>query len=68
MARDGYRVGVPEPGYYAELLNSDAAVYAGGNVGNQGGRHTEPVPAHGHPAVAHADRAAARGGDTETNN
>ncbi len=49
IAREGYRLGVPEPGYYAELLNSDAEVYFGGNVGNQGGRHTEPIPAHGHP-------------------
>ena len=44
----GYRVGVPEPGYYAEVLNSDAAVYGGGNVGNRGGLHTDPTPAHGH--------------------
>ncbi len=49
VAREGYRVGVPEPGYYAELLNSDAEIYGGSNAGNQGGRHAEPVPAHGHP-------------------
>ena len=40
---------MPEPGYYAELLNSDAAIYGGSNVGNEGGRATEPIPAHGHP-------------------
>jgi 1,4-alpha-glucan branching enzyme len=49
ITREAYRVGVPEPGYYAELLNSDASLYGGGNVGNQGGLETEPVPAHGHP-------------------
>jgi 1,4-alpha-glucan branching enzyme len=49
IVRHDYRVGVPEPGYYAELLNSDADVYAGSNTGNQGGRETEPVAAHGHP-------------------
>ncbi len=48
LPRHGYRIGVPEPGYYAELLNSDAALYGGGNVGNQGGLETVPVPAHGH--------------------
>ena len=32
---------------YAELLNSDAAIYGGGNVGNGGGVATEPIAAHG---------------------
>jgi 1,4-alpha-glucan branching enzyme len=48
IVRTGYRVGVPEPGYYAEILNTDAAHYGGGNVGNLGGLHTDAVPAHGH--------------------
>jgi 1,4-alpha-glucan branching enzyme len=48
LVRESYRVGVPEPGYYRELLNSDAQPYGGSNVGNQGGRSSEPVPAHGH--------------------
>jgi 1,4-alpha-glucan branching enzyme len=48
IAREGYRIGVPEPGFYTELLNSDAWPYAGSNVGNAGGVSTEPVPAHGH--------------------
>ena len=47
IARDGYRVGVPAAGHYAELLNSDAAIYGGGNVGNQGGVDTTDAPAHG---------------------
>ena len=47
IARHDYRVGVPGAGYYAELLNSDAEIYGGGNVGNQGGLSSEPVPAHG---------------------
>ena len=34
--RDGYVIGVPQPGAYTELLNSDAGVYGGGNVGNGG--------------------------------
>ena len=48
IVRQGYRVGVPEPGFYEELLNSDADSYGGGNVGNEGGRYAEDVPAHGH--------------------
>jgi 1,4-alpha-glucan branching enzyme len=47
VPRAEYRIGVPEPGWYAELLNSDAAVFGGGNVGNGGGVGTEPVAAHG---------------------
>jgi 1,4-alpha-glucan branching enzyme len=48
IVRDNYRVGVPDAGYYRELLNSDAWPYGGGNVGNQGGCSSEPIPAHGH--------------------
>jgi 1,4-alpha-glucan branching enzyme len=47
VARPEYRIGVPEPGFYAELLNSDAAVYGGGDVGNGGGAATDAVASHG---------------------
>jgi 1,4-alpha-glucan branching enzyme len=47
VPRPGYRVGVPEPGQYRELLNSDGEVYGGGNVGNGGGVSSEAVAAHG---------------------
>jgi 1,4-alpha-glucan branching enzyme len=47
VPRHEYRVGVPEAGWYAERLNSDAAIYGGGNIGNGGGAATEPVAAHG---------------------
>ncbi|MEZ0236802.1 MAG: 1,4-alpha-glucan branching protein GlgB [Methylophilaceae bacterium] len=43
VPRQGYRIGVPEPGYYRELLNSDAVCYGGGNMGNGAGLHTEAV-------------------------
>ena len=36
VPRDGYRIGVPEPGGYSELINSDAAIYGGSNSGNGG--------------------------------
>ncbi|HEY3355461.1 MAG TPA: 1,4-alpha-glucan branching protein GlgB [Polyangia bacterium] len=47
IVRDSYRVGVPEGGYYAELLNSDAEIYGGSNLGNAGGLWAEPTPWHG---------------------
>jgi 1,4-alpha-glucan branching enzyme len=47
VPRMEYRIGVPEPGWYAELLNSDASIYGGGDVGNGGGAGTEPIAAHG---------------------
>lgn len=48
VPRHGYRIGVSAPGRYRELLNSDAAAYGGGSVGNLGGVEAEPVPWHGH--------------------
>jgi 1,4-alpha-glucan branching enzyme len=48
VPREGYRVGVPKPGYYREILNSDAECYWGGNMGNEGGRASEEIPMHGH--------------------
>jgi 1,4-alpha-glucan branching enzyme len=47
VPRAQYRIGVPEPGWYAERLNSDASVYGGSNVGNGGGVESEAVAAHG---------------------
>jgi 1,4-alpha-glucan branching enzyme len=48
VQRDGYLIGVPQPGGYLELLNSDAEVYGGENVGNRGMVFTEPIAAHGY--------------------
>jgi 1,4-alpha-glucan branching enzyme len=48
VPRQGYRVGVPEPGYYREILNTDAEAYWGSNVGNAGGCRSDPVVSHGH--------------------
>jgi len=45
--RHGYRVGVPEPGFYQECLNTDSERYGGGNLGNMGGVTAEPVMAQG---------------------
>ena len=48
VPREGYLIGVPRPGSYVELINSDAEAYGGGNVGNGGVVFTEPIAAHGH--------------------
>jgi 1,4-alpha-glucan branching enzyme len=47
VPRAGYRIGVPEGGWYSEILNSDAAVYGGSDTGNGGGVPSEPAAAHG---------------------
>jgi 1,4-alpha-glucan branching enzyme len=50
VPRERYRVGVPRHGVWAELMNSDAAVYGGSNLGNCGELETQPLPAHGYNA------------------
>jgi 1,4-alpha-glucan branching enzyme len=40
---------VQRAGWWAEVLNTDAAVYGGSNVGNNGGVVTEGVTSHGKP-------------------
>ncbi|MGH8161473.1 MAG: alpha amylase C-terminal domain-containing protein, partial [Gammaproteobacteria bacterium] len=47
VPRHGYRIGVPRDGHWRELMNTDAAVYGGSNLGNAGGVETEAVAAHG---------------------
>ena len=47
VAREGYRIGVPEAGQWDEVLNSDAEIYGGSNTGNMGGAGSDAAPAHG---------------------
>jgi 1,4-alpha-glucan branching enzyme len=47
VPRKFYRVGVPQAGFWTEILNSDAEVYGGGGMGNAGGMEAEPVACHG---------------------
>jgi 1,4-alpha-glucan branching enzyme len=49
MTRPDYRVGVPEGGRWRCILNTDAEVYGGGNVGDGEWLDAEPIPAHGQP-------------------
>ena len=47
VVREGFRLGVPNAGYYREAFNTDADIYGGSNVGNKGGIYSEPVESHG---------------------
>jgi 1,4-alpha-glucan branching enzyme len=49
VVRHGYHVGVERPGFYAEILNSDAGEYAGSGVGNLGGVHAVDVQSQARP-------------------
>jgi 1,4-alpha-glucan branching enzyme len=47
-----YRIGLPRPGRWREVLNSDAEVYGGSGVGNLGGVDAVAEPWHGQPYSA----------------
>jgi 1,4-alpha-glucan branching enzyme len=49
IPRLGYRLGVPLPGYYREILNSDSSAFGGSNMGNMGGVVARETPSHGKP-------------------
>jgi 1,4-alpha-glucan branching enzyme len=44
VPRNGYRLGVPRPGHYSEIFNSDSEYYWGSNTGNEGAVFTEELP------------------------
>jgi len=49
VPRSNYRVGVPFPGFYREILNSDSQMYGGSNMGNSGGVFAESLISHKKP-------------------
>jgi 1,4-alpha-glucan branching enzyme len=49
VVRYDYLVGVPRPGHWREILNSDAHLYGGSGVGNGGGVDTEAMLVRGFP-------------------
>jgi 1,4-alpha-glucan branching enzyme len=49
VVRSDYRVGVPRPGRWRELVNTDADAYGGSGQGNAGGVWAEPKAWHGRP-------------------
>ncbi|HEX3485345.1 MAG TPA: 1,4-alpha-glucan branching protein GlgB [Micropepsaceae bacterium] len=46
--RHDYRIGVSHAGQWREIINTDAALYGGSNLGNAGRVATSWVSAHGH--------------------
>ncbi len=52
VERPDYRVGFPQTGHWSEVLNTDAAVYGGGNRGNMGGVLANGRPWNGQPTSA----------------
>jgi 1,4-alpha-glucan branching enzyme len=49
VPREKYVIGVPAPGYYREILNTDSAWFGGSNMGNSGGVLAQNAPSHGRP-------------------
>jgi 1,4-alpha-glucan branching enzyme len=47
VPRENYRLGVPWPGEWEEVLNTDAEPYGGSGLGNLGAVEAAPVPSHG---------------------
>ena len=52
MVRENYRIGFPKAGVWREIMNSDAAHYGGGNVGNAGSVIATQISSHGFDASA----------------
>jgi 1,4-alpha-glucan branching enzyme len=50
VPRENYTIGVPEAGYYAEVLNTDSEYFGGSNMGNSGGVMSIDKPSHGRPS------------------
>ena len=52
MPHHAYRIGLPAPGAWVEVVNTDAEVYGGSGVGNLGVVEATDEPWHGRPASA----------------
>lgn len=52
VVRENYRIGLPRPGRWREVVNTDASTYGGSGVGNMGGVDAEGVGWHGQPFSA----------------
>ncbi|MEO6391155.1 MAG: 1,4-alpha-glucan branching protein GlgB [Pyrinomonadaceae bacterium] len=55
IARAGRRVGLPEPGFYRQILNTDSGVYGGSGEGATTGVQAESLPWQGQPFSALID-------------
>jgi 1,4-alpha-glucan branching enzyme len=52
VVRHDYQLGLPLPGRWCEILNTDASVYGGSGLGNLGAVEASAHPSHGMPASA----------------
>jgi len=52
VPREDYRLGLPLPGTWREILNTDAVAYGGSGRGNAGSVVAEAFPSHGFPCSA----------------
>ena len=50
IPQEDYHLGLPRPGQWQELINTDAAVYGGSGVGNLGTITAHQIPHHAQPA------------------
>jgi len=48
LPRYGYRIGLPYPGVWQEVLNTDAVQYGGSGIGNLGSVNASGTPSHGY--------------------
>jgi 1,4-alpha-glucan branching enzyme len=46
VPRYAYEFGVPEEGFYEEILNTDSELFGGSNMGNGGSVSSRPIPKH----------------------
>jgi 1,4-alpha-glucan branching enzyme len=49
VLRQGHRIGVDRPGFWREILNTDATVFGGSGAGNHGGIEADAHAMHGRP-------------------
>jgi 1,4-alpha-glucan branching enzyme len=49
VVRKRYEIGVPEEGFYQEILNTDSELFGGSNLGNGGLVTSRPIPKHDRP-------------------
>jgi 1,4-alpha-glucan branching enzyme len=49
VPRSGYEFGVPEEGFYQEILNTDSELFGGSNMGNGGCVSSRPLARHNRP-------------------
>jgi 1,4-alpha-glucan branching enzyme len=49
VPRQGYEFGVPEEGFYEEILNTDSEMFGGSNTGNGGMVSSRPIAKHNRP-------------------